>query len=121
MKILVVEDMIASLMATHQYLKNMGHSVIAAKNGQEAIILYESDKPDLILMDMVMPIMDGPETITKIRALEKNDAHVPIILLTSLTNEEDIQAGVEAGADDYLIKPVTPALLETKINSLLKK
>jgi CheY-like chemotaxis protein len=99
----------------------MGHNVLAAKNGQEAIVLYESNKPDLILMDIMMPVMNGLETTSKIRSLEKEGEHIPIILLTSITEEKDLQAGIAAGADDYLLKPVNAATLEAKIKSFLNR
>lgn len=103
--ILLAEDNEANIISVSSYLKAKGYRLIVAKNGKEAITLTESNNPDLILMDIQMPEMDGLEAMEKIRSMS-HFKDIPIIALTALTMSGDEERFLDAGADDYLSKPV---------------
>ncbi|CUR30620.1 Multi-sensor hybrid histidine kinase (fragment) [Planktothrix tepida PCC 9214] len=120
--ILLAEDHEANVITISRYLKAKGYQVILAKNGQEAINLVKSQSPDLILMDIQMPIMNGLEAIKQIR--EDSDhrlATLPIIALTALATTKDQEKCLEAGANDYLAKPVKLSQLTSTIQEILAK
>lgn len=98
------------------YLKKLGHNVITGKNGLEATELYLSETPDLVLMDVIMPEMDGHEAARVIR--QASNDWVPIIFLSGRIKSDEIAAGIEAGGDDYLTKPVDFIVLEAKMNAM---
>lgn len=118
-KILLVEDdeMLHSMY--NQKFSNEGHDVVSAYNGSEGVAKAQSDKPDVILLDIIMPKMDGFVALKKIK--ENDDtAKIPVIMLTNLGQEEDIKKGKELGADDYFIKANhTPAEVVEKVKNLL--
>lgn len=116
MKILLVDDTNTDRQIMKAYLEDLGHEVTLSKNGLEAIKLYKKDKPDLIIMDVIMPEMDGFTTAGKIR---KHDSDwIPIIFLSAKVSPEDISAGIEAGGDDYLAKPVDHTVLVAKLKAM---
>jgi len=96
----------------------MGHSVTEAHEGQQAIELFRSSAPDLIVLDVDMPVMDGYETARRIRALGGDHDWIPIIFLSGNVQDRDVASGIEAGGDDYLAKPVSPMVLRAKINAM---
>ena len=98
-------------------LSQLGHSVTIAENGRMAIELYNEIHPDLVLMDIIMPELGGLEAIQQIRSLHI-EHWVPIIILTSLNSDADLLQGLNAGADDYLTKPIKPEILVAKIRSM---
>lgn len=116
-RILVVEDEKEIAEAIEIYLKAQNYEVIKATNGKEAIVLFDSTQIDLILMDLMMPVMDGIETTIKIR--EKSI--VPIIMLTAKSEDTDKIWGLNIGADDYITKPFNPMELLARINSNLRR
>jgi len=116
--ILLVEDNEANIMTVSSYLTAKGYRIVLANNGQEAIALARSAKPDLILMDIQMPIMDGLEATQTIRQIPSL-VNVPIIALTALAMESDRDRCFEAGANDYLSKPVKLKELTQAIQRLL--
>jgi len=113
MNILLVDDTQTMRMLMTAVLEDFGHNVICCGNGEEAVDTYLHERPDLILMDVIMPIMDGYQAAVKIRAID-ND-WVPIIFLSTRAEPEDIAAGIEAGGDDYLTKPVDETILKAKL------
>ena len=113
MKILLVDDSKYTCAVLSRYLQEMDHDVVIANNGQQAINIYPEVKPDIILMDVVMPEMDGYEATRRLRT--NTQEWVPIIFLSACINAEDIAAGIQAGGDDYLTKPVNKVVLEAKI------
>ncbi len=117
LKILVVDDTPANLDLLLAVLTKAGHSVKIANSGEEAIACYELERPDLVLMDVMMPGMNGIEATRRLRTLE-SDRWVPIIFLSALSHRDDMVRGLEAGGDDYLAKPVDIALLLAKINAM---
>jgi CheY-like chemotaxis protein len=114
--ILLAEDNEANIMTISSYLQAKGYRVILAKNGQQAVTLVQSEQPDLILMDIQMPEMDGLEAIKYIR---KNKFATPIIALTALAMTGDREKCLQAGANDYLSKPIKLKQLTTAIQQFL--
>lgn len=116
--ILLLEDNAANVATLSGYLKNRGFHLIAAEDGAEAIALAETQHPDLILMDIQMPKVDGLTVIRQIRA-NPAIAHIPIIALTALAMSGDREKCIEAGANEYMTKPVKLKLLVEVIHRLL--
>jgi pilus assembly protein CpaE len=117
-KILVVDDDPNALRLIGYALQRQGYKVVIAQNGQEALDKAQSENPNLIVLDVMMPVMDGHEVLRRLRASPAT-ARVPVILFTAKSQVDDKVAGFEAGADDYLTKPVTPAELVARIKALL--
>jgi CheY-like chemotaxis protein len=114
MKILIADDSRLDRLILSEQLKQRGDTVVEAFNGKEAVDKFISEKPDLILMDVVMPELDGIEATAKIKSLSA-ERWIPIIMLTASLRIEDIKKGVEAGADDYLGKPFNWIVLSEKL------
>ncbi len=120
-KILVVDDD-PNVQRLLQYtLKQEGYEVVVAADGAEGFRLWGAEAPDLILLDVMLPKLDGYQVATKIRAEEAPNTHVPIIMLTAEREVEQKVRGLRAGADDYLVKPFHPAELLARIKSLLAR
>jgi CheY-like chemotaxis protein len=113
-KILIVEDTESIIMLLTEYLRYRGYQILAARNGMEGVKLAAQERPDLILMDVMMPIMDGVEATKQIRA-NKDLQSIPIIALTALAMAGDKERCLEAGMNDYLSKPVQMKDLESLI------
>jgi CheY-like chemotaxis protein len=119
-RILVVEDNLDNRRILVYRLKRIGEfEIIEASNGQEAVDAVEGSPPDLIFMDLKMPVMDGWEATRRIRALDRGRA-IPIIALTAQAMAGDEQKALAAGCDDYLAKPIVdPSLVKVKLERLL--
>src|SRR3989454_3040741 len=117
MKILVVDDSPTIRAALKGLLERMGHTVVEANDGKEALQIYRHDRPGLVLIDVVMPIMDGYESARHMRET-KADEWVPIIFLSSKEADQDLDRAIEAGGDDYLVKPVSFVVLNAKNRAL---
>ena len=117
MKILVVDDEDLLVKGIRFNLQNDGYEVITGSNGLEAIEQAKNKKPDLIILDVMMPQMDGLNACAKIREF----SDVPIIMLTAKTDDMDKLMGFEQGADDYLTKPFNILELKARIRSLLRR
>jgi DNA-binding response OmpR family regulator len=117
-KILIVDDDINALKLIGYTLQREGYEIIAAQNGQEALTKAQEEEPQLVVLDIMMPGMDGYEVCRRLRATPQT-AQLPVIMLTAKGQVEDKVAGFEAGADDYLIKPVIPAELVARVKALL--
>ncbi len=118
-KILVVDDSPTMLAGTTKILASAGYDVIQAVNGTEAIEKAAKDNPDLILMDVVMPDMNGFQATRKITSTPETK-HIPIIMLTTKDQETDKVWAKRQGASDYIVKPPDSNELLTKISSLIK-
>ena len=118
--ILVAEDDIATQTLLQRFLTRGGHTVHMADNGLQAVELYQQYKPDIILTDINMPTMNGLEAIKKIRIQQANDFWVPILILSASEQDQDIIAGLKAGADDYLPKPIKLEVLNAKIEAMYR-
>ncbi|MBE9033200.1 response regulator, partial [filamentous cyanobacterium LEGE 11480] len=116
--ILLAEDNAANSCTVSGYLSAKGYRVLLAQNGQEAIELAQAENPDLILMDIQMPIVDGFEAMTRIRQAQES-AEIPIIALTALAMERDRRRCLDSGANDYLSKPIKLQQLVTTIQQHL--
>src|SRR3954463_9225991 len=120
-KILIVDDD-PNVQRLLQYtLKQEGYDTVVAGDGAEGFRLWGAEAPDLILLDVMLPKLDGYQVAAKIRNEEGGSAHVPIIMLTAEREGEQKVRGLRAGADDYLIKPFHPAELLARIKSLLAR
>jgi pilus assembly protein CpaE len=120
-KILVVDDDPNVQRLLQHTLKQEGYDVVVAADGAEGFRLWGTESPDLVLLDVLLPKLDGYQVATKIRAEETGKSHVPIIMLTAEREVEQKVRGLRAGADDYLIKPFHPAELLARIKSLLAR
>ena len=118
MKILIVEDSRTDLAVLRQYVEQAGATALCAENGEAALLLFEQNRPDLILLDIVLPGMDGLAVARQVRALENGNDWTPIIFLSSLGKDADIEQGIAAGGDDYLLKPVSAIILGAKIRAM---
>lgn len=117
LRILAVDDTPANLALLRAALTQAGHTVITATNGEEALACFVADKPDVVLMDVMMPGIGGIEATRRMRALHA-EHWVPIIFISALSHRDDMVRGLEAGGDDYLAKPVDLVLLLAKINAM---
>jgi len=117
MKILIVDDSPTSRAALKSLLERMAHSVVEADDGKKGLQMYQQDRPDLVLIDVVMPVMDGYEAARRMRATGA-DEWVPIIFLSSKEDDQDLNRAIESGGDDYLVKPVSFVVLNAKIRAL---
>ncbi|MDR1854417.1 MAG: diguanylate cyclase [Azoarcus sp.] len=117
MKVLVIEDAVTSATVVCNWLNNVGLTSFHAYTGEEGLEMFKRERPDLVLLDIVMPGMDGFEVARQIREFER-EAWTPIIFLTARTDDRDLQRAIEAGGDDYLIKPVSEIVLRAKISAM---
>ena len=118
-KILVVDDVddLRRLLTIH--VRALGCEPIQAASGEEALEVFQNQAPDVVLMDVRMPGMDGLEATRRIKALA-GEKWVPVILVSGQTDDDDVSDGLTAGADDYLYKPVRPVLFKAKMNAVLR-
>jgi Response regulators consisting of a CheY-like receiver domain and a winged-helix DNA-binding domain len=115
--ILIVDDEERLRFLIEAYLKKEGLSVLQAENGHEALKLFEENAVDLVVLDIMMPIMDGWITCKKIRKV----SNVPVIMLTAKSEDEDQLLGFNLGTDSYVTKPFSPKVLVARIKALLKR
>jgi two-component system alkaline phosphatase synthesis response regulator PhoP len=119
-KILIVDDEPDLLDLLEYNLSNDGYEVLRAESGHEALDIVRKDKPELILLDIMMPDLDGVETCRRIRELP-NGKDIYIMFLTARSEEFSELAGFDAGADDYVTKPVRPRVLLTRVKAILRR
>lgn len=117
MKILIVDDELTNRLILKAMLEKDGHEVIVAEDGQQAIDLFKETHPDIILMDVMMPKVDGYEATRTIKSLCE-DRFVPIIFLTAITDENALVECIDSGGDDFLTKPYNRTILKAKIQAL---
>jgi two-component system alkaline phosphatase synthesis response regulator PhoP len=119
-KVLVVDD--------EEYIQHIlnfsfgaeGFEVITAADGEEAVTIARSEKPDIIVLDIMMPKMDGYEACRQIKG-DPQTHNIPVILLTAKGREVDRKLGAEAGADDYVVKPFSPGRLIERVEGFIKR
>lgn len=119
-KLLFVEDNLDIRRLLVKRLKRRGFEIIEADNGEEGILKARSERPDLILMDMAMPVMDGLEATSRIRQ-EEGIGSIPIIALTAFSDDGKREAAMEAGCVDYVTKPIQFQGLLAKIQTWLEE
>ncbi|MDO4987487.1 MAG: response regulator transcription factor [Synergistes sp.] len=117
MKILIVEDERAIAEVERAYIERDGHSADIAASGTEGLAKFYQDKYDLVLLDLMLPEMSGVDVCREIR---KNSA-TPILMVTAKSGEDDIIAGLDAGADDYIVKPFSPRVMMARIRANLRR
>ena len=116
-RVLICDDQPDIVNALKIYLKPEGYALLAAANGQDAVELAQSGNLDLILMDIMMPVMDGITATARIREF----SNVPIILITAKSETEDVVLGLNVGADDYITKPFVPVEVLARVRSQLRR
>ncbi len=117
LKALVVDDSRTMRVATRIVMERLGMQVIEAEDGPAAIELFRLERPDMVLIDVRMPGMDGYEVVRELRAMSGTD-WVPIVFVSAIEQEHGVEQAIEAGGDDFLTKPVSPVVLEAKIRAL---
>ncbi|MVX65987.1 response regulator [Clostridium chromiireducens] len=115
--ILIVEDELRIRFLLRDYLMKEDFNVFEASNGEEGLYMFSTQKIDLVLLDIMMPVMDGLTMLEKLREVST----VPVILLTAKGEEEDKLQGYDYGADDYMTKPFSPKIVIAKVKALLKR
>ncbi|HET7333845.1 MAG TPA: response regulator, partial [Rhizomicrobium sp.] len=118
-RVLVVDDILSNVKLLEAKLAAEYFEVVTAYNGEEALAKTEEHEPDIILLDVMMPGMDGFEVCRRIKSNPKS-AHVPVVMVTALDQPSDRVAGLDAGADDFLTKPVDDAALFARVRSLVR-
>ena len=119
-KILIVDDEADILTLLEYNLKKAGFKVISAKDGPEALELTKKERPDLIILDIMLPSMEGTE-ICKVIKKDEVTSHIPVIMLTAKGEEVDRIVGLELGAEDYITKPFSPRELILRVRAILKR
>ena len=115
--VLVVDDEPRLVSLIETYLNQFGYQVLKAFDGEEALKVAAREKPDLIILDIMMPLMDGYEFLRR----HRQTANTPVIFLTAKVEEEDKVLGLELGADDYVIKPFRPRELMARVKAVLRR
>lgn len=118
-RLLLVDDDPRKLSLLQVHVSAIGHESIIARGGEEALELFDREKPDLVLLDVFMPGLDGMDVLTHLRARETK-SYVPVILVTASTDREARLRGLQAGADEFLEVPIDRAILAARVRTLLK-
>ena len=116
-KILVVDDELKIVRLVRAYLEGAGFRVVVAYDGQEALAVFRHERPDLVILDLMLPGMDGLDVC---RAMRRR-SDVPIIMLTARIEEADRLIGLELGADDYVVKPFSPREVVARVRAVLRR
>src|SRR3989442_13672116 len=116
-KILIIEDEEGIIHLLNLYLKNAGYDVAVARDGADGLALHAREHPDLVILDIMLPALDGFEVCRRIRAW----SNTPILMLTARGSEDDRISGLELGADDYLVKPFSPRELVSRVRAILRR
>ena len=116
-KTLLVDDVALNIKVVEKMISPFKFQIRTASNGEQALKAIAEEQPDLILLDLMMPIMDGFETLQRIRAGEAGDPNVLILILSALNSEKDIIRGMNLGANDFITKPV----IMQRLNNVIEK
>jgi two-component system, OmpR family, response regulator ResD len=117
MKILIIEDENTIAQVLRLYLEQAGYQVLTASDGVTGLELHAREHPDLLILDLMLPTLDGMEVCRRIRSW----ANTPILMLTARQGEEDRIAGLDMGADDYLVKPFSPREVVSRVKAILRR
>jgi DNA-binding response OmpR family regulator len=117
MKILIIEDEANIAQLIRLYLEQANFEVLTASDGAAGLELHARERPDLVILDLMLPVMDGMEVCRRMRAW----ANTPILMLTARQGEDDRIAGLELGADDYLVKPFSPREVVSRVKAILRR
>ena len=118
-KILLVDDNTTNLQLLHETLDGLGYKLLIAKNGKTALAIAQKTGPSLILLDIMMPEMNGYEVCRRLKA-DKKTAYIPIIFITAMVDDEDEAKGLGLGAVDYITKPINPELVRARVHNHLE-
>lgn len=118
MKILIVEDSRSNLPLLKQYVERCGATAVCAEDGEAALRIFEQENPDIILLDIASQVVTGLSVTRQVRAMEKPGDWTPIIFLSSTGEDDDIEKGIAAGGDDYLLRPISEIALGAKIRAM---
>ncbi|GGS86922.1 hypothetical protein GCM10010156_51850 [Planobispora rosea] len=118
--VLIVEDDLDIRDLTVFRLEQAGHEVRTAGDGMEALTELEANRPDIVILDWMMPGLSGPEVCRRLRAMPEMEG-VVVLMLTSKAQEGDVEEGFRAGADDYMVKPFSPRELAVRVEALLSR
>src|SRR5512134_1750647 len=116
-KILVVDDELDIVKVVRAYLEQSSFRVITASDGQQALAMFHHEQPDLVVLDLSLPKLDGLDVCRAIR----RESSVPIIMLTARVEETDRLIGLEIGADDYIVKPFSPREVVARVRTVLRR
>ena len=116
-KILIIEDEEGIIHLLNLYLKDAGYSIVTARDGADGLALHAREQPALVILDIMLPAIDGFEVCRRIRAW----SNTPILMLTARNSEDDRIAGLDLGADDYLLKPFSPRELVSRVRAILRR
>jgi DNA-binding response OmpR family regulator len=120
-RVLVVDDDLTIAEVVGDYLRDAGLETRHAADGQSALSLAQEWPPDLVVLDLMLPGIDGLEVCRQLRAAQRNQQPLPVIMLTALGDEADRVQGLEAGADDYVTKPFSPRELALRVQAVLRR
>jgi diguanylate cyclase (GGDEF)-like protein len=120
LKVLVVEDSKVALKAISGYIEELGVHPLLAENGHDAIEIYNRERPDIVLLDIILPDTDGYEVAKEIRRLQGKDEWTAIIFLSVMSKDEDLVRGIEVGGDDYIMKPVGSVVVQAKVRAMYR-
>ena len=120
-KIMVVDDEPNIREVVGQYLRRDGYAVVPAADGEEALRLYKRERPDLVVLDLMLPRLSGLEVCRRLLGSEDAERRVPLIMLTARGEEEDRIVGLSLGADDYVVKPFSPRELVARVGAVLRR
>lgn len=120
-KILVVDDDVSIREILSTQLSRLNYSTVTAADGAEAVSVFKAEKPDLVLMDVMMPRMDGLTACQKIRSLEKKGSRVPILFLTARDTSHDKLSSALSGGDDFISKPISLQELREHVEAALQR
>ena len=118
LKVLMVEDSKVTIKAITGYLEEIGVQPMIAETGSAAVDLYRKERPDIILLDIILPDIDGFEVARQVRKLQGDEDWTAIIFLSAMSRDEDLARGIQAGGDDYLMKPVGRVVLQAKVAAM---
>ena len=119
LRVLLVDDSEETVLIASKLLRKMGHTPVVARSGAEALRLYVSERPDLVLMDVVMPEMDGYQAAAYLKSISVS-RWVPLVFLTAKTEDEAVARGIDVGGDDYLLKPISFITLKAKLDAFAR-
>lgn len=119
-KVLIVDDEPFNIDYLEQELEDLDYETVSARNGQEALDKLQTESMDLVLLDIMMPVMDGFEVLSRMKA-NSNLRDIPVIIISAMNDLQSVVKGIEQGAEDYLSKPFEPVLLHARISSSLEK